>query len=62
MNNCKLCGKSPTIADVGGNTPYYEISCTCKESPVVGSYSEEETITIWNILNEGVVSSGNRFD
>lgn len=51
MNNCKLCGKSPTVADVGGNNPYYEISCPCGEGPVVGSYNKEEAITIWNILN-----------
>ena len=51
MNNCKICGKSPTVADVGGNTPYYEISCRCKESPVVGAHSKEEAIITWNILN-----------
>ena len=51
MNECKICGSFPLLADVGGVNPYYEISCTCKESPVVGSYSEEEAIITWNILN-----------
>ena len=51
MNNCKICGKSPTVADVGGNTPYYEISCSCGESPVVGAYNKEEAIIAWDILN-----------
>ena len=50
-SNCKHCGKSPTVADVGGYIPYYEISCPCGEGPVVGSHNMEEAITIWNILN-----------
>jgi hypothetical protein len=52
VNNCKLCGKTPVIADVGGNNQYYEISCSCGESPVVGAHNEKEAITTWNILNK----------
>ena len=52
MNRCKLCGKTPILADVGGVNPYYELSCPCGKSPVVGSYNAEETIHTWNILNE----------
>ena len=52
MRKCKKCGKSPTVADVGGNNPYYEICCPCGKSPVVGSHNKEEVITTWNILNE----------
>lgn len=48
---CKKCKKAPVFADVGGNIPYYEMSCSCGESPVVGSHNMEEAITIWNILN-----------
>lgn len=48
---CGKCKSSPLLADVGGVNPYYEISCTCKEGPVVGSYSKEEAIITWNILN-----------
>ena len=53
VNPCKKCKKSPTVADVGGVIPYYEISCPCGQSPVVGSYNEKEAIDTWNILNEG---------
>lgn len=52
MKNCKSCGLMPTVADVGGNVPYYEISCRCENSVVVGSYNEREAITTWDILNE----------
>ena len=48
---CKFCGEIPVLADVGGNNPYYEISCKCKNGMVVGSYDRAETITCWNILN-----------
>ena len=51
MNECKECHSVPPVADVGGNIPYYEISCPCGKGPVVGSYNKEEAITIWNILN-----------
>jgi hypothetical protein len=53
MNLCKKCKSSPTVADVGGVIPYYEISCLCGQSPVVGSYDEKEAMDVWNILNEG---------
>jgi phage FluMu protein Com len=52
MYKCRKCGKTLTVADVGGVNPYYEISCPCGESPVVGSHNKEEVITTWNILNE----------
>lgn len=52
MYKCVNCGKTPVIADVGGNNPYYEISCTCKQSPVVGAHNEKEAITTWDILNK----------
>lgn len=52
MHKCVNCGKTPVIADVGGNNPYYEISCSCGKSPVVGAYNKEEVITVWNILNQ----------
>lgn len=51
MNNCKLCGESPTIADVGGYNPYYEITCPCGQNAVVGAYNKEEAICTWDILN-----------
>lgn len=53
MNPCKKCKSLPPVADVGGVNPYYEISCPCGQSPVVGSYNEKEAIDTWNILNEG---------
>jgi hypothetical protein len=43
----------PTKADVGGNVPYYEITCPCGKNAVVGSYDEEEAVHTWNIINEG---------
>ena len=52
MRECKHCGKSPTVADVGGVNPYYELCCPCGLSPVVGSHNKEEVVTTWNILNE----------
>lgn len=58
MNNCKICGKSPTVADVGGNNPYYEISCPCGKSPVVGAHNKEEAIITWDILNRRSTDNG----
>jgi hypothetical protein len=52
MNKCRYCGKSPTVADVGGVNPYYELCCPCGKSPVIGSYNKEEVINTWNILNK----------
>lgn len=52
MSTCRICGKKPVMADVGGYVPYYEISCSCGKSPVVGSYNEKEAINTWNILNK----------
>lgn len=52
LNPCKYCKITPIVSDVGGNTPYYEIGCKCKNGMVVGSYNRTETITCWNILNE----------
>lgn len=55
---CRKCKSAPLVADVGGNTPYYEISCPCKKSPVVGSHSKEEAIITWNILNRRSTDNG----
>jgi hypothetical protein len=52
MRKCRYCKKYPLLADVGGNTPYYEIGCNCKDGVVVGSPDRAETIATWNILNE----------
>jgi hypothetical protein len=27
IEKCKICGKTPSIADVGGNIPCWEITC-----------------------------------
>jgi hypothetical protein len=51
INPCKKCKTAPLLADVGGNIPYYEMSCPCGEGPVVGSHNIEELIITWNILN-----------
>ena len=50
---CKSCKHIPSPADVGGNVPYYEISCGCENGVVVGAYDLDEAITCWNILNKG---------
>ena len=52
VNNCKFCGAAPQIADVGGNNPYYEITCGCEKGVFVGAERKEEAIECWNILNE----------
>lgn len=49
---CKYCKVVPVPADVGGNNPYYETGCRCKDGLVVGSYDRAETITVWNIYNK----------
>jgi hypothetical protein len=51
MNSCNICGSAPLLADVGGVIPYYEISCPCGQSAVVGAHSKEEAIITWNIIN-----------
>lgn len=48
---CRFCGYVPVVSDVGGNNPYYEIGCKCKDGLVVGSPDRAETITTWNIYN-----------
>ena len=56
MEKCKHCGKSPSIADVGGNTPYYEIIC-CGQ--MVGSADKESAIYGWDAMQKGELSNGN---
>ena len=51
INPCKYCGHTPLLSDVGGNSPYYEISCKCEKGVVVGSPDNNETVACWNILN-----------
>lgn len=54
MEKCKHCGKVPLAADVGGNTPYYEIIC-CGQ--VVGSHDRESAIYGWNAMQKGELSN-----
>ena len=54
MEKCKKCGKTPSIADVGGNNPYYEIVC-CGQ--VVGSHDRESAIYGWNAMQKGELSN-----
>ena len=49
---CRHCGVTPVLSDTGGNIPYYELGCRCKDGVVVGSHNFIDTITTWNILNE----------
>jgi hypothetical protein len=51
LKPCKYCGYVPIVSDVGGNNPYFEIGCKCKDGLVVGSPDRAETITTWNIYN-----------
>lgn len=55
---CKYCRVVPVVSDVGGNKPYYEIGCNCKNGMVIGSYDKEEVCTCWNILNERECNNG----
>ena len=55
MEKCKHCGKNPTIADVGGNNPYYEVSC-CDQ--VVGSHDKESAIGGWDMMQKGEINNG----
>lgn len=41
---CKHCGIVPVLSDVGGNHPYYEIGCKCKNGMVIGPYDKAEAI------------------
>lgn len=51
MEKCKHCGKTPTIADVGGNNPYFEITCCCNQA-VLGTH-KESVIYGWNEMQKG---------
>ena len=57
MEKCKHCGKTPSIADVGGNNPYYEITC-CDQ--VVGSHDRESAIGGWNAMQKGELNEDTR--
>lgn len=50
IEKCKICGKTPSIADVGGNNPYYEITC-CDQT--VGSHDRESAEGGWNMMQKG---------
>jgi hypothetical protein len=50
MEKCKYCKKTPQVADVGGNKPYYEITCGCKDGAVVGAEDKQEAIDTWNAI------------
>jgi hypothetical protein len=50
MEKCKYCSKTPTIADVGGNNPYYEIVC-CNQS--VYATDKESAIYRWDKIQKG---------
>ena len=54
MEKCKHCGRVPLAADVGGNNPYYEITC-CDQ--VVGSHGRESAIYGWNSMQKGELSN-----
>ena len=55
---CKHCGNVPVISDVGGNNPYYEISCKCEKGLIADSSNREETINCRNIINGRKVENG----
>lgn len=59
---CKHCGVVPAVSDVGGNNPYYEIGCTCKNGIVVGSKIKAEAITCWNLFNDEGAESGEKIE
>lgn len=50
IEKCKICGKNPSIADVGGNNPFYEISCC---DIWVSSRDRERAIEKWNKEQKG---------
>lgn len=50
IEKCKICGKTPSIVDVGGNNPYYEITC-CDQT--VGSHDRESAEGGWNMMQKG---------
>lgn len=50
MEKCRICGKTPSIVDIGGNNPYYEITC-CDQT--VGSHDRESAEGGWNMMQKG---------
>lgn len=55
---CKHCGATPKVSDVGGNNPYYEITCGCDKGVFIEVARKEEAIECWNILNERGADDG----
>lgn len=54
IKKCKICGKTPSIVDVGGNNPYYEITCCDK---TVGSHDRESAEGGWNKMQKGEIDN-----
>jgi hypothetical protein len=55
MEKCKKCGKTPSIADVGGNNPYYEITCC---DMAIYSSDRESAECGWDKMQKGGFVNG----
>ncbi len=55
MEKCKKCGKTPSIADVGGYIPCYEITCC---DMAIYSSDRESAEVGWFKMQKGGVDNG----
>lgn len=54
MEKCKKCGKTPSIADVGGYIPCYEITCC---DMAIYSSDRESAECGWDKMQKGGVDN-----